>query len=65
MPLRGPAPQDAVALVGVRLPVAEDTALRVTAERFAAEFLRLGHGEEEVLSLFQNPCICEGGRENV
>ncbi len=55
MPMREPDPQDPMELVGVRLPVADDAALREMAECFAEEFLRLGHGEEEVFALFKNP----------
>ncbi len=55
MPMREPGPEDPMELVGVRLPVNDDTALREMAECFAEEFIRLGHGVEAVLALFKNP----------
>ncbi len=42
-------------LVGVRLPVADQAALEEMAECFAEEFIRLGHGGDDVLELFRNP----------
>ncbi len=42
-------------LVGVRLPVQDDTALKDMADCFAEEFIRMGHSVEEVLALFKNP----------
>jgi len=48
-------PQDPMELVGVGLPVADQSALEAMAECFAEEFIRLGHSEKEVLALFENP----------
>ncbi len=55
MPKREADPQDPMELVGVRLPVEGDTALREMAECFAEEFIRLGRSEEEILGLFKDP----------
>jgi hypothetical protein len=55
MALRETDAKDPMELVGVRLPVADDTALREMAECFAEEFIRLGHREEDILALFQSP----------
>ena len=55
MAMRETDPQDPMELVGVRLPVTGDTALREMAECFAEEFIRLGHSVEDVLALFQSP----------
>ncbi len=55
MSLLEPDAQDPMELVGIRLPVADDTALKAMAECFAEEFLRLGHCEEDVLALFKSP----------
>ncbi len=55
MPMREPGPEDPMELVGVRLPVKDDTALKEMADCYAEEFIRLGHSVEEVLALFKNP----------
>ena len=55
MPMRETDPQDPMELVGVQLPVADRGALEAMAECFAEEFIRLGHSEEEVFVLFENP----------
>ncbi len=55
MPMRETDPQDPMELVGVRLPVADEKALEEMADCFAEEFIRLGHGEEEILDLFKSP----------
>ena len=55
MPKREADSEDPMELVGVRLPVEGDTALREMAECFAEEFIRLGHSEEETLGLFRDP----------
>ncbi len=55
MPMREADSQDPMELVGVRLPVADSGALESMAECFAEEFIRLGHSEEEVLALFEDP----------
>ncbi len=54
MSMREPGPEEPMELVGVRLPVTEDTTADM-AECFAEEFIRLGHSVEEVLALFKNP----------
>ncbi len=53
--MRETDPQDPMELVGVRLPVADPSALESMAECFAEEFIRLGHSEQEVLALFEDP----------
>ncbi len=53
--MREPDPEDPMELVGVRLPVKDETALKEMAECFAEEFIRLGHSVEQVLALFKNP----------
>ncbi len=55
MPMHEPDPQDPMQLVGVQLPVADGKALEAMAECFAEEFIRLGHGGDDVLELFRNP----------
>lgn len=55
MPMREPDLEDPMELVGVRLPVPDDTALKEMAECFAEEFFRMGHSVEQVLALFKNP----------
>ena len=55
MPMRETDSQDPMELVGVRLPVADQGALALMADCFAEEFIRLGHSEEEVLALFEDP----------
>ena len=55
MPMREPGAEDPMELVGVRLPVEDDSATKEMAECFAEEFIRLGHSVEEVLALFKNP----------
>ncbi len=72
MPLREPDPQDPMELVGVRLPVAGQGALAEMAECFAEEFIRLGHGRDNVFELFKNPfyvgphkAYCELGEERI
>jgi hypothetical protein len=55
MPLREPDAEDPLELIGVHLPVANDTALKDMAECFAEELLRLGHNVERVLDVFRNP----------
>ena len=59
-------------LVGVRLPVGDQAALTEMAECFAEEFIRLGHGEDDVFELFKNPfyvgphkAYCELGEERI
>ncbi len=54
MPQGKPDPQDPMELVGVRLPVNDDSAVEDMAECFAEEFIRLGHSVEDVLALFKN-----------
>ncbi len=46
---------DPMELVGVRLPVADDQAMRDMAECFVEEFVRLGHTEDELMRIFQDP----------
>ncbi len=55
MPIREADSQDPMELVGVQLPVADEQALESMAECFAEEFIRLGHSEEDVFALFENP----------
>ncbi len=55
MPMREPDSEDPMELVGVRLPVPDDCALKEMAECFAEEFLRMGHSVKQVLALFKNP----------
>ena len=55
MPMREADSQDPMELVGVRLPVADQSSLESMADCFAEEFIRLGHSEKEVLALFEDP----------
>lgn len=48
-------PDDPMELVGIRLPVDDDSAIREMAECFAEEFVRLGHTPNDILGLFRNP----------
>ena len=54
MPYDKPEADDPHAIVGVGLPGGPEAAIEM-AYTFAEEFVRLGHSEEEVISLFQNP----------
>jgi hypothetical protein len=55
MPRREADPQDPLEWVGIRLPTADDSALREMVACFAEEFLRLGHAPHDVLALFRDP----------
>ncbi len=55
MPMREADTDDPMELVGVRLPVADDQAMRDMAECFVEEFVRLGHPADELTSMFRNP----------
>jgi len=54
MPYGEPDPQDPTVLIGVELPVNEDTDVEM-AYVFAEEFARLGFSEAQVLDLFHQP----------
>jgi hypothetical protein len=55
MPMREADTDDPMELVGVRLPVPDDQAMRDMAECFVEEFVRLGHTADELMSMFRNP----------
>ncbi len=55
MPMREADAEDPMELVGVRLPVADDQAMRDMAECFVEEFVRLGHTTDELMRMFRNP----------
>ncbi len=55
MPMRKASADDPMELVGVRLPVPDDQAMRDMAECFVEEFVRLGHTADELMSMFRNP----------
>jgi hypothetical protein len=55
MPMREADTDDPMELVGVRLPVADDQAMRDMAECFVEEFVRLGHTADELMRMFRNP----------
>ena len=55
MPKHEPAPEDPLALHGVRVPDPGGDAVERMAACIAEEFLRLGHGPGEVLELFRSP----------
>ncbi len=55
MPMKEPGSEDPMELVGVRLPVKDDTAVKEMAECFIEEFIRMGHSVDEVFALFKNP----------
>ncbi len=42
-------------LIGVRLPIDEETAVRNMVECFVEEYLFMGFAPEQVLGLFQDP----------
>ena len=54
MPYNDPDPSDPNVLVGVVLP-ADAEAMREMAYVFAEEFVRMGYGKSQLLSVFQNP----------
>ncbi len=55
MPTREAKTDDPMELVGVRLPVPDDQAMRDMAECFVEEFVRLGRTADELMSMFRNP----------
>ncbi len=55
MSMRKASADDPMELVGVRLPVPDDQAIRDMAECFVEEFVRLGHTADELMSMFRNP----------
>lgn len=54
MPYDKPEADDPHAIVGVGLPGVPEAEIEM-AYTFAEEFARLGHTEEEIVALFQNP----------
>jgi hypothetical protein len=54
MPYDDPDPEDPAVLIGVELPVDEDTDVEM-AYVFAEEFARLGFSEKRLLDLFREP----------
>ncbi len=55
MPMREPDADDPMELVGVRLPVLDDQAMKDMAECFVEEFVRLGHTADDLMSMFRDP----------
>lgn len=53
MPYDDPDPTDPMTLVGVECPTADEGAMRVMAECFIEEYVRLGFDEERLLRLFR------------
>ncbi len=52
------AKEDPLALTGMALDLSKEEARRAEeemAECFVEEYMRIGHGDEDILALFQNP----------
>ncbi|MEE8347980.1 MAG: hypothetical protein V3R94_00290 [Acidobacteriota bacterium] len=54
MPYSEPDPQDPHSLVGVEVPAGEEAQVDM-AYALAEEFIRSGFGEQQLITMFQNP----------